>query len=97
MNEQNILPLVKEDLRERVDTGEEEYGERINTSQDFDSLEYLYEELLDSVLYLRKLIAERNNDNDPKSESMGYDHRYLSGRRNVGRNAYLRDRAAPAD
>jgi hypothetical protein len=55
----DVLELVEADLRERVATGEREYGERLQTFNGRDALRDAYEEALDLVLYLRQEIEER--------------------------------------
>ena len=55
-----VLPMVISDLRGRVGTGTQEYGEPLTTFNGRDALMDAYEEAMDLCLYLRQAIAERN-------------------------------------
>jgi hypothetical protein len=57
----DIFAAVIDDLRAREEAGAREYGRRRMTANDGrDTLQDAYEEALDLALYLRKMIAERD-------------------------------------
>lgn len=55
-----IAPLVVEDIATRINKGQQTYGRPLTTGDGRDTLWDLYEEMLDAVMYCRKLIAERD-------------------------------------
>lgn len=54
-----VLDLVLTDLEERAEAGNERYGTYLETHNGRDALWDLYQELLDSCMYVRQLIEER--------------------------------------
>ncbi len=56
---QEILPLVKADLDERIALGAAEYGSPLSTASVNDSLRYAYEQALDLALYLKQELMRR--------------------------------------
>lgn len=59
MKRVQVLPLVEQDLRVRINKGTAEYGEPLTTHNGQDALWDAYEEALDLALYLRQAIEER--------------------------------------
>lgn len=55
-----ITPLVHADLEARTAAGLASYGKPFTSHDGRDSLRDLYEEMLDAVQYLRKLMYERD-------------------------------------
>jgi hypothetical protein len=55
-----VLDLVKKDLEDRAEVGNKKYGTYLMTHNGRDALMDLYQELLDSVMYIRQLIEEQN-------------------------------------
>ena len=61
-----VLPEVLEDLRQRVEVkGMETYGRPLTTADGRDTLQDLYEELLDACVYIKKFIMERERFSGP--------------------------------
>ncbi len=58
--EGNIRELVVTDLDAREQRGIATYGRPLTSRTDIDTLQYLYEELLDSCVYIRKLLYARD-------------------------------------
>lgn len=56
-----ILPLVVEDLTDRVKKGTREYGEPLRANNGRDALWDAYEEALDLAMFLRQVIEERED------------------------------------
>jgi hypothetical protein len=59
-NRVDVYDLVEADLRERIERGAKQYGERLTTHNGRDALRDAYEEALDLALYLRQAIEERD-------------------------------------
>jgi hypothetical protein len=57
-----ITPLVIADLETRSEFGKEKYGEPLTAFNGRDTLQDLYQEALDLVVYFRQLIEERDSD-----------------------------------
>ena len=55
-----VVPLVAEDLRLRVEMGNLSYGQPLLSHDGRDSLVDAYQEALDLALYLRKMLLERD-------------------------------------
>ena len=55
-----IWDLVMEDIKKRDKFGLKKYGTRLQPFNGRDTLQDLYEELLDATCYCRSLIYERN-------------------------------------
>ena len=55
-----IWDLVIEDMIQRDQFGLQKYGKRLRTGDGRDALNDLYQELLDSAVYIRKAIYERD-------------------------------------
>jgi hypothetical protein len=55
-----IWRLVIADMRERDWVGRERYGTPLQAGNGRDALVDLYQELLDAVVYIRQVIAERD-------------------------------------
>lgn len=65
-NQREVLPKILADLRERVEVkGMETYGRVLTTNDGRDSLQDLYEELLDACVYIKKLMMERERFSAP--------------------------------
>ena len=60
VREKTITDLVIEDLLERAEIGRKKYGKALLANDGRDSMQDLYEELLDAAHYIRKLMEERN-------------------------------------
>lgn len=56
----DVADYVLKDIAERVDAGEQKYGTKLQTFNGRDALWDLYQELIDSVMYTRQLILERD-------------------------------------
>ncbi len=54
--------MVIQDIGYRMQMGLQAYGTYLKTSNGRDALVDLYQELLDAVLYLRQLLAEREGE-----------------------------------
>lgn len=54
-----VWELVIQDMKQRDEFGRRKYGVPLRTFDGRDSLVDLYQELLDAVVYVRKLIEER--------------------------------------
>ncbi len=57
----SVQSMVIADMHTREQTGIERYGTALHPHNGRDALRDLYEELLDGVMYVRQLIAERDN------------------------------------
>ena len=55
-----VWPLVVADMQQRDQVGREQYGTPLQPHNGRDALVDLYQELLDSVVYCRQLIYERD-------------------------------------
>jgi hypothetical protein len=55
----DVATLVQEDVEARAQEGEETYGERLTTHNGRDALVDAYQEVLDTAMYLRQELAER--------------------------------------
>jgi hypothetical protein len=53
--------LVLKDIKKRDDFGLRKYGVRLQPYNGRDTLQDVYEELLDAVVYIRTLLYERDN------------------------------------
>ena len=58
--EKTITDLVVADIREREAVGHKKYGKPLLPNDGRDSMQDLYEELLDAAQYIRKFMEERN-------------------------------------
>jgi len=56
-----VWDLVIKDMKERDEFGLNRYGVRLQPYNGRNSLQDLYEELLDAVVYIRQLIYETEN------------------------------------
>ena len=56
-----VWSLVIKDMKERDEFGLNKYGVRLQPYNGRNSLQDLYEELLDAVVYIRQLIYETEN------------------------------------
>lgn len=68
-----ILPLVIDDLKARIEYGTKKYGEPLKAFNTRDALMDAYQEALDLVVYLKQVIEERNNPQVPKLPSLELD------------------------
>jgi len=57
-----IWDLVMQDIKDRDQFGEKKYGTRLQPFNGRNVLKDLYQELLDSVVYVRQLIYEQENE-----------------------------------
>ena len=57
---QIIVDIVLADIRERAEAGKLKYGTYLQANNGRDPLWDLYQELIDSVMYLRQLILEKD-------------------------------------
>ena len=58
-----VWDLVMVDMVERDHVGRQRYGTPLQTFNGRDALVDLYQELLDAVVYIRQVIAERDGRN----------------------------------
>lgn len=58
-----IWELVIADMWTRDRIGRGRYGTPLTSETDIDTLQYLYEELLDAAVYTKRLILERDKGN----------------------------------
>jgi hypothetical protein len=56
-----ILPLVINDLKQRNYVGIKKYGTTLESHNGRDALMDAYQEILDAAMYLRQLLAERDD------------------------------------
>jgi hypothetical protein len=61
-----ITDLVQVDIQERHNVGMERYGKPLTPDDGRDMLREAYEEALDMVFYLRCLIKERDDRENPQ-------------------------------
>jgi hypothetical protein len=59
----DVQSMVIADIGARRELGISRYGTALQTANGRDALRDLYEELLDSVMYVRQVIAERDDPN----------------------------------
>jgi len=57
-----VLDYVLEDLRARAEMGKRKYGNYLTTDNGRDALMDAYQEQLDSIMYTRQLILEREEE-----------------------------------
>jgi hypothetical protein len=60
----NLLEEINADLQKRIDKGIKTYGTTLDNADlnNLQLLNHLYEELLDSVFYIKKLINDKSNN-----------------------------------
>ncbi len=58
--QEDVFPLVIEDLKTRLALGTARYGQPLQTFNGRDALRDAYEEALDLTVYLRQALAERD-------------------------------------
>lgn len=58
---QVVADLVEKDFHDLVEFGRMKYGTKLMTFNGRDALQDVYQELWDSLFYIRQLIAERDN------------------------------------
>ena len=58
----NITDLVVDDIREREKVGYKKYGKALLPHDGRDSMQDLYEELLDAAQYIKKVMEERDSE-----------------------------------
>lgn len=61
-NSKVVYDLVQQDLKNRYEHGLQEYGTPLTTHNGRDALKDLYEEILDSAMYVRQKIEEEKTD-----------------------------------
>lgn len=96
MSKLSIFEMIQADLEARNQKGLETYGKTLYAHDGRDSLWDLYEELLDAVVYCRKIIAERDGlhtlspqkiryfdckQSDSHDDHFDIDGRYCPGRK----------------
>ena len=59
-----LLDEINADLQKRIDKGIKTYGTTLDNADlnNLQLLNHLYEELLDSVFYIKKLINDKSNN-----------------------------------
>ena len=62
VREKNITDMVIEDIREREKKGFKKYGKALLPNDGRDSMQDLYEELLDAAQYIKKCMEERDSE-----------------------------------
>ena len=60
VRDKTITDLVVEDIREREKVGYKKYGKALLANDGRDSMQDLYEELLDAAQYIKKCMEERD-------------------------------------
>lgn len=60
--QQEVLPHVLKDLKERAEYGKYKYGTSLKTYNGRSALQDAYEEALDLVVYLKQALLEANGD-----------------------------------
>lgn len=56
----DVARLVQADIEARIEKGAKQYGERLTTHNGRDAMIDLYQELLDSCVYIRQFLYERD-------------------------------------
>jgi hypothetical protein len=59
-----VLPYVIEDLKARAEMGKNKYGTYLEINNGRDSLNDLYQEMIDGIIYLKQFILERNKTDE---------------------------------
>lgn len=85
----HIADLVIEDMRVRKELGIKRYGIALQSFNDRDALQDLYEELLDACVYIRQVIEEREDKEKESLEEKQKKEFLILSKQNVDTLHYL--------